>query len=89
MKRFFKFFIPLLLLGIVVVAYFTRPSDETMLNAMKTRLTHVIGESMEERKSNTIAYSAWQIGGKQMVNLFVQKQVTVENYHLFSLVRIH
>lgn len=88
MKRCFKLFIPLLLLGIVVVAYFTRPSDETMLNTMKTRLTHVIGESMEERKSNAVAYSAWQIGGKQMVDLFTQKYVTVENYYLFSLVRI-
>ncbi len=79
----------MLLIVAAVSAYLTNPTEVEMREALGSRLKTVFNESMEERKSNVIAYTAWKAGGDKMVDFFMQKYATVDNNYLFSLVKIH
>lgn len=84
-----KLFFLIILIAAAVGAYLTNPTEAEMRDTLLTKLTAVFNESMQERKSDVVTYTAWQVGGDKMVDLFIEKYVTVHNYYLFSLVKIH
>lgn len=74
---------------ILLVAYFTNPKEEIHKERLKIRFTEVIDEIMLERQDDGIVYSAWKLVGSQLVETFVDNNITVDNYYLFTLTRLH
>lgn len=74
---------------ILAVAFFTNPKKEAHLDTLKTKLTEVINESMTERQQDVITYNAWKLAGSQLVDAFASNYVSVDNYFVFSLTRLH
>ncbi len=73
----------------LLIAYFTNPKEEVHKEMLKTRLMEVLDETMLERQDDVIAYSAWKLAGRQMVETFADHYISVDNYFLFSLTRLH
>lgn len=73
----------------LLIAYFTNPKEEVHKEMLKIRLMEVLDETMLERQDDVIAYSAWKQAGRQMVETFADNYISVDNYFLFSLTRLH
>jgi len=74
---------------ILVTAYLTNPKEEIHRERLENKLTEVIDDIMAERQDDLVAYSAWKLGGSLFVRTFVDHYVTVDNYYLCSLTRLH
>jgi len=74
---------------ILLIAYFTNPKEEIHKELLKIRLMEVFDETMLERQDDVIAYSAWKLAGGQVVETFADNYISVDNYFLFSLTRLH
>lgn len=77
------------LAAILLTAYLTNPKEEKHQERLESKLTEVIDEIMAERQDDLVAYSAWKLGGNLFVRTFVDRYVTVDNYYLCSLTRLH
>lgn len=74
---------------ILLAAYLTNPGKELHKEQLKIKLTEVIGEAMQERQDNLIVYGAWEMAGGMMIEAFTENYMSVDNYFLFSLTRLH
>ena len=74
---------------ILLAAYLTNPGKELHKEQLKIKLTEVIGEAMQERQDNLIVYGAWEMAGGMMIEAFTENHMSVDNYFLFSLTRLH
>jgi hypothetical protein len=74
---------------ILLAAYLTNPGKELHKEQLKIKLTEVIGEAMQERQDDLIVYGAWEMAGGMMIEAFTGNNMSVDNYFLFSLTRLH
>lgn len=74
---------------ILLVAYLTNPGEELHKEKLKIKLTDVLEEAMLERQDNLIIFGAWEMAGGKMVEAFTENYVSVDNYFIFSLTRLH
>ena len=74
---------------ILLAGYLTNPGKELHKEQLKIKLTEVIGEAMQERQDNLIVYGAWEMAGGMMIEAFTENHMSVDNYFLFSLTRLH
>ena len=81
-------FIFLILIAIAAIAFFTNPDKETHKEAIIARTDQVIEEIITER-NDELSSVAWQLAGKQLLSEFVDTNVTVDNYYLFSIPKVN
>lgn len=81
-------FIFLILIAIAAIAFFTNPDKEAHKEAIIARTDQVIEEIITER-NDELSSVAWQLAGKQLLSEFVDSNVTVDNYYLFSIPKVN
>lgn len=80
----------LVILGVILlIAYLTNPKEELHKEMLEIRLMEVLDETMLERQDDVIAFTAWKLAGRQVVETFADNYISVDNYFLFSLTRLH
>lgn len=88
-KRWKKRYILLFIFVIILVAaYITNPNEEIHKNALKARTNTILKEIVTERNDATTA-TIWQFAGNELLNGFIESHVSVDNYYLFSIPKIH
>ncbi len=78
----------ILLLLVVAVAFFTNPDKEAHKEAIIARSNQVIEEIITER-NDMVSSAAWQLAGEQFLSEFIDSNVTVDNYYLFSIPKVN
>lgn len=73
---------------IILMAYITNPDVDKHKLVLNNRLTEAIDQAMLER-NNDIEQMAWQLGKKEITSMFIDKYMTVDDYKVLSLTRIH
>lgn len=81
-------FIFLILIAIAAIAFFTNPDKEVHKEAIIARSNQVIEEIIAER-NDKVSSAAWQLGGEKLLSEFVESNVTVDNYYLFSIPKVN
>ncbi|MDD3788042.1 MAG: hypothetical protein PHO94_05035 [Petrimonas sp.] len=84
-----KHIILILFIVALAVAFFTNPDKQAHKEALKTKLTEVINESMAERQDDVVTFNAWKIAGPQMTEVFLQNNFAVDDYKVLSLTKIN
>lgn len=82
-----KLFIFILLLITLAIAFFTNPDKEVHKEAIIVRSNQVIEEAIAER-NDMVSSVAWQLTGKQFLSEFIDSNVTIEDYYLFSIQKV-
>ncbi len=84
-----KFVTLIIFLVLIAIAFFTNPSKEAHKEALRTKLTQVIDESMAERQNDAVTFGAWKLAGPQMTEVFLQNNFAVDDYKVLSLTKIN
>lgn len=88
-KRSKSGFIFLVLMVIIaVIAFFTNPDEQAHKEAIRARSADILREMVSERTDGVSAV-AWQMAGEQLLTSFINSNVSVENYYLFSIPKIN
>lgn len=78
----------ILLLLVVAIAFFTNPDKEVHKEAIIVRSNQVIEEAIAER-NDMVSSAAWQLAGEQFLSEFIDRNVTVDSYYLFSIPKVN
>ena len=76
------------LIIIAAIAFFTNPDEQTHKETIKAKSADILKEIVSERTDGVSAV-AWQMAGEQLLTGFINSNVTVENYYLFSIPKIN
>ena len=82
-------FFLLFFIALLVIAFFTNPDEQAHKEALKTKLTEVIDESMAERQDDVVTFNAWKLAGPQMTEVFLKNNFSVDDYKVLSLTKIN
>ena len=82
-----RYFIYLFFLIILILACITNPNEEAHKNALKARAHSIMSEIVTEQR-NTMSSAVWQLGGSQLVDGFIDSNLSIDNYYLFSIPKI-
>ena len=78
----------ILILGVLAVAFFTNPNEQSHKEAIRAKSSEILKEIVSERTEGASAV-AWQLAGEQLLTGFINSNVTVDNYYLFSVPKIN
>lgn len=78
----------ILLLLVVIIAFFTNPDKEVHKEAIIERTDQIMEEIIAER-NDAISSTAWELAGKKLLSEFIDTNVTVDNYYLFSIPKVN
>lgn len=75
------------LIGIMLAAVLSNPTKETLEQAVQQKAKDIMEKQLDYKNQDAIQLGMSLFGDK-VVREFVQNNVIVENYYLFSLVKI-
>ncbi|MDO5523217.1 MAG: hypothetical protein Q4G48_04135 [Bacteroidia bacterium] len=81
------FFI-LLAIIVLAVAIFTNPDAQAHKEALKAKSNAIMDEIVAER-NDALSATAWQLAGTRLLNEFIETNLTVDNYYLFSVPKVN
>ncbi len=87
-RRGKSFFLFLIIIAIIVAAFFTNPDEQAHKDAIRVKSADILKEIVAER-SDGVSAVAWQMAGEQLLTGFINSNVTVDNYYLFSIPKIN
>lgn len=73
---------------IAAIAFFTNPTEQAHKDAIRVKSADILKEIVAER-SDGVSAVAWQMAGEQLLTGFINSNVTVDNYYLFSIPKIN
>ena len=76
------------LIIIAVIAFFTNPDEQAHKEAIKAKSADILKEIVSER-TDGVSSVAWQLAGEQLLAGFINSNITVDNYYLFSIPKIN
>lgn len=82
-----KHLIPVFFLIVFAVAFFTNPGEQAHQTALKAKSNAIMDEIVAER-NDVLSATAWQLAGTRLLNEFIDTNLTVDNYYLFSVSKI-
>jgi len=77
----------LLLFGIMIAAILTNPKEEELETAVKDKAKALLASQLKYENQDAVQLGM-TLFGDRVVREFVQNNVIIENYYLFSLVKI-
>lgn len=77
----------LLLFGIMLAAILTNPKEEELETAVKDKAKSLLASQLKYENQDAVQLGM-TLFGDRVVREFVQNNVLIENYYLFSLVKI-
>lgn len=78
----------IILVIIAIVAYFTNPDEQAHKDAVKAKSAAIVEEIIAER-NDEVSATAWKLAGEQLLSGFINSNVTVDNYYLFSIPKLN
>jgi|AGTN01.3.fsa_nt_gi hypothetical protein len=86
-KRWGRIFLVFLAI-ILLAAIFTNPGEQVHKDTLKAKSKAIMNEIVLER-NDAVGAGVWQLGGNRLLNEFIESNVSVDNYWLFSILKIH
>ncbi|MDO5664351.1 MAG: hypothetical protein Q4G63_03715 [Bacteroidia bacterium] len=83
-----KHIISILFLILFAFAFFTNPDEQTHKEAIRAKSATIMEEIIAER-NDAVSATAWKLAGEQLLAGFINSNVTVDNYYLFSIPKIY
>jgi hypothetical protein len=77
----------LLLFGIMIAAILTNPKEEELETAVKDKAKSLLASQLKYENQDAVQLGM-TLFGDRVVREFVKNNVVIENYYLFSLVKI-
>ena len=77
----------LLLFGIMITAILTNPKEEELETVVKEKAKSLLADQLKYENQDAIQLGM-TLFGDRVVREFVQNNVIISNYYLFSLVKI-
>lgn len=77
----------LLLFGIMIAAILTNPKEEEIETVVKEKAKSLLADQLKYENQDAVQLGM-TLFGDRVVREFVQNNVIIENYYLFSLVKI-
>lgn len=77
----------LAMVAFLLVCILTNPSKEQFEKAITEKATHIIKTQLQYQDKGAVDL-AMSLFGNKIVNRFVETNVIIENYYLFTLVKI-
>lgn len=71
-----------------IIAFFTNPNEQAHKEAIKAKSSEILKEIVSERTDGASAV-AWQLAGEQLLTGLINRNVSVDNYYLFSVPKIN
>ncbi|OPZ28692.1 MAG: hypothetical protein BWZ00_01251 [Bacteroidetes bacterium ADurb.BinA174] len=78
----------LIFIVIIAIAFFTNPDKEAHKEAIIEKTDQIMEEIIAER-NDAISSTAWELAGKKLLSEFIDTNVTVDNYYLFSIPKVN
>lgn len=77
-----------ILLILLAIAFFTNPDEQAHKDAIRAKSAAIMEEIIAER-NDAVSATAWKLAGEQLLAGFINSNVTVDNYYLFSIPKIN
>lgn len=77
----------LVLFGIMIAAILTNPKKDELEGAVKDKATSLLVQQLKYENQDAVQLGM-SLFGDRIVREFVQNNVVIENYYLFSMVKI-
>lgn len=78
----------LIAIALLLAAVITNPSADKHEEAIMEKTTSILKQQLDYKNEEAVQL-AMTLFGDRIVREFVQSNITIQNYYLFSIVRVH